>query len=125
MEDEFLPRVDSTNLLLLTRVGEDADSSAIYSKSLTSSKDSDEDEMMLPKDAVLPSIEDADNDDNEFMPEFVKAPRNDVLTKGQQYKSKHFKTNSSSSSSFGKFSSRIIKKYILKLIFQDQKTKTV
>ena len=81
--------------------------------------------MMLPKDAVLPSIEDADNDDNEFMPEFVKAPRNDVLTKGQQYKSKHFKTNSSSSSSFGKFSSRIIKKYILKLIFQDQKTKTV
>lgn len=60
--------------------------------------------MMLPKDAVLPSIEDADNDDNEFMPEFMTQPKNEVLTKGQQYKSKHFKTNSSSSSSFGEFS---------------------
>lgn len=102
--DEFCPRMDEANMMILKQIGDHADDTAIYStptNKMTSSGDaneSDSDNELLPKNAVIPEPDDVDSnlDHNE---DFLSSQNNHmVLTQSAEYKRKHFSNTSSESS---------------------------
>lgn len=93
--DEFCPRLDEANMKILHQIGEHADDTGIYS-SLNAAGDSDSDNELLPKNAVLPEPDEIDAVD-----EYVEDLLLDTslrLTQSAEYKRKHFSNTSSDSS---------------------------
>lgn len=113
--DEFCPRMDEVNMMILKQIGDHADDTAIYSTPTNTSKlaantttiashgienesDSDNDFNDLLPNAVIPEPDEIDSnitaDDNE---EFFNS-NNLVLTQSAEYKRKHFSNSTSESS---------------------------
>jgi hypothetical protein len=98
--DEFCPRMDEANLMILKRIGDHADDTGIYSSSKSAGNDTDDDsdnELLPPKNAVIPEPDDIDaaaDDDSEDL--LLDAAT--VLTQSAEYKRKHFSNNSTDSS---------------------------
>lgn len=96
--------MDEASLMILNQIGDHADDTAIYStptNKMTSSGDaneSDSDNELLPKNAVIPEHDDIDSnlDKNEDFLSNLKNPM--VLTQSAEYKRKHFSNTSSESS---------------------------
>jgi reticulophagy regulator len=67
--DEFMPEVDESNMQLLNRFGENADVSSMYSRSVTGSTPSPDDEipaeLLLVSPDGLPEIDDSDSQDSD------------------------------------------------------------
>lgn len=97
--DEFYPRMDEANLMILKQIGDHADDTGIYSspKASGDNNDSDSDNELLPKNTVIPEPDEIDtvNDDAE---DLLKEAAT-VLTKSAEYKRKHFSSSSDSSDS--------------------------
>ena len=102
VDDEFCPRMDEVNMMILKQIGDHADDTAIYSTPTAATKvsddienDSDSDNDLLPKNAIIPEPDEIDNVnmDDDFL------SRNDlVLTQSAEYKRKHFSNSASDSS---------------------------
>lgn len=97
--------MDEANMMILKQIGDHADDAAIYSTTtnskMTSSGDaneSDSDNELLPKNAVIPEPDDIDAslDAHEDFLSSVNSPM--VLTQSAEYKRKHFSNTSSESS---------------------------
>jgi hypothetical protein len=91
--------MDEASLLILNQIGDHADDTGIYSSSKTAGNDSDDsdNELLPPKNAVMPEPDDIDaamaDDSEDLLIDGVT-----VLTQSAEYKRKHF-TNTSSDSS--------------------------
>ena len=90
--DEFYPQMDESNMNILSRIGDDADDSAVYSKNTTTKSDNDSNdsdlESLLPTNINLLDAKDVD-DGNLIKP---------LLTQSAEYRRKHFNATSSDSS---------------------------
>lgn len=91
--------MDEANLMILKQIGDHADDTGIYSSSRSAGNDSDDsdNELLPPKNAVIPEPDDIDavaEDDSEDLLIDVSA----VLTQSAEYKRKHFSNTSSDSS---------------------------
>lgn len=103
--DEFCPKMDEVNMMILKQIGDHADDTAIYStptNKMTSSGDaneSDSDNELLPKNAVIPEPDDIDSniDNNDDFISNVNSGHM-VLTQSAEYRRKHFSNTSSESS---------------------------
>jgi hypothetical protein len=104
--DEFIPVVDESNMQLLSRFGENADMSQMYSRSLTGSTPSPDDEvpadLMLASPEALPEIGDSDSQDSDSSSIggllLKQAHDKQVVVDDQiRFKSGHFNGDSSSS----------------------------
>lgn len=95
--DEFCPRLDEANLKILKQIGDHADDTGIYS-SLKASADneSDSDNELLPKNAVIPEPDEIDAVE-EDLDDLLIDPST-VLTQSAEYKRKHFSNTSSENS---------------------------
>lgn len=98
--DEFCPRMDEANLMILKQIGDHADDTGIYSSSKSAGNESDDsdNELLPPKNAVIPEPDDIDaaaEDDSEDL--LLDAAT--VLTQSAEYKRKHFSNTSDSSDS--------------------------
>lgn len=106
--DEFCPRMDEVNMMILKQIGDHADDTAIYSTQTNNNKttaivenesDSDNDyNDLLPKNATIPEPDDidantVDDDGDEFL-----SSNTMVLTQSAEYKRKHFSNSASESS---------------------------
>lgn len=93
--------MDEVNMMILKQIGDHADDTAIYSTPPKMSADieneSDSDNDLLPKNAIIPEPDEIDNNattDDDFL------SRNDlVLTQSAEYKRKHFSNSASESDS--------------------------
>lgn len=102
--DEFCPSLDETNMRILKQIAEHADDTPLYAKtndnsvaeSTTVENDSDSDNDLLPKNAIIPEPDEIDlgGDDNLDL----IGNQNLVLTQSAEYKRKHFSNTSSESS---------------------------
>lgn len=100
--DEFCPQMDETNFMILKQIGDNADDSSIFSvpnnnNNTTLSNDSDSDNELLPKNAVIPEPDEIDAGDESV--DFLMDTNNLVLTQSAEYKRKHFSNTSSESDS--------------------------
>lgn len=94
--------MDEVNMMILKQIGDHADDTAIYSTPTAAERvsdnnenDSDSDNDLLPKNAIIPEPDEIDNVpiDDDFL------SRNDlVLTQSAEYKRKHFSNSASDSS---------------------------
>lgn len=105
--DEFCPQMDETNFMILKQIGDHADDSSIFSVANTTeagtslfkegddnnNEESDSDNDLLPRNAVIPEPDDIDAID-----ESEDLIANVVLTQSAEYKRKHFSNTSSESS---------------------------
>lgn len=97
--DEFCPRMDEANLMILKQIGDHADDTGIYSsqKTTTAGNESDSDNELLPINAEIPEPDEIDaTEDDRNLDLLVTASK--VLTQSAEYKRKHFSNNSSDSS---------------------------
>jgi hypothetical protein len=96
--DEFCPRLDEANMKILKQIGDHADDTGIYSSPRSASADpeSDSDNELLPKNAVIPEPDEIDAVDED--PEDLLIEPSKVLTRSAEYRRKHFSNNSSDSS---------------------------
>lgn len=97
--DEFCPSMDEVNMRILNQIGDHADDTGIYSfpsKKTAAGDDSDSDNELLPKDAVIPDPEEVDAAEEE--PDDLHLPTPPVLTQSAEYRRKHFSNTSSDSS---------------------------
>jgi hypothetical protein len=100
--DEFCPQMNETNFMILKQIGDHADDSSIFSVPNSTmlgmtENESDSDNELLPKNAVIPEPDEIDAvDENED--HFLVDP-NVVLTQSAEYKRKHFSNTSSESDS--------------------------
>lgn len=95
--EEFCPRMDEANLMILKQIGDNADDTGIYSSTKSAGNDSDDsdNELLPPKNAVMPEPDEIDAvDDSEDLLLDVAT----VLTQSAEYKRKHFSNTSSDSS---------------------------
>lgn len=83
---------------ILKRIGDHADDTGIYSSPRAESADaeSDSDNELLPKNAVLPEPDEIDAVEED--PEDLLIEPSKVLTRSTEYKRKHFSNTSSDSS---------------------------
>jgi hypothetical protein len=105
--DEFIPVVDESNMQLLSRFGENADMSQMYSRSLTGSTPSPDDEvpadLMLTTADALPEIGDSDSQDSDSSSSIgglllkQTHDKHVVVDDQMRFKSGHFNGDSSSS----------------------------
>lgn len=94
--DEFCPRMDEANLMILKQIGDNADDTGIYSSTKSGGNDSDDsdNELLPPKNTVIPEPDEIDAaDDSEDLLLDVAT----VLTQSAEYKRKHFSNTSSDS----------------------------
>lgn len=93
--------MDEVNMMILKQIGDHADDTAIYSTPTATKisddieNESDSDNDLLPKNAIIPEPDDIDNPtmDDDFL------TKNDlVLTQSAEYKRKHFSNSASESS---------------------------
>ena len=95
--DEFCPRMDEANLRILNQIGDHADDTGIYSSSKTAGNESDDsdNELLPPKNAVIPEPDEIDTpaDEDDLLIDVAT-----VLTQSAEYKRKHFSNTSSDSS---------------------------
>lgn len=94
--DEFCPRLDEANMMILKQIGDHADDTGIYSSPRTAGDDSDSDNELLPKNAVIPEPDEIDAADDDHADLMIDAST--VLTQSAEYKRKHFSNISSDSS---------------------------
>lgn len=97
--------MDDANMMILKQIGDHADDTAIYStptNKMTSSGDaneSDSDNELLPKNAVIPEPDDIDAASIDNQEDFLSNINSHmVLTQSAEYKRKHFSNTSSESS---------------------------
>jgi hypothetical protein len=106
VDDDFCPRMDEANMMILKQIGDHADDTAIYATtdSAVTAKvpanidnDSDSDNELLPKNVLIPGPDDIDATIDD---DFLGAQKRDdlVLTQSAEYKRKHFSNTSSESS---------------------------
>jgi hypothetical protein len=93
--DEFCPRMDEANMMILNQIGDYADDTGIYTSS-RADNESDSDNELLPKNAVIPEPDEIDAVEDES--EDLLADSATVLTQSAEYKRKHFSNTSSDSS---------------------------
>lgn len=99
--DEFCPQMNETNFMILKQIGDHADDSSIFSVTnssamagTTENDESDSDNELLPKNAIIPEPDEIDvADESDFL-----VDQNVVLTQSAEYKRKHFSNNSNTSS---------------------------
>lgn len=95
--DEFCPRMDEANLMILKQIGDNADDTGIYSSPKAAENESDSDNELLPKNVVIPEPDDIDAvGDDRNLNLLMNAATS--LTQSAEYKRKHFSKFSSDSS---------------------------
>lgn len=96
--DEFCPRMDEANLMILKQIGDHADDTGIYSyPKAAADNENDSDNELLPMNAVIPEPDEIDApEDDRNLDLLIDAAK--VLTQSAEYKRKHFSNNSSDSS---------------------------
>lgn len=90
-------------MMILKQIGDHADDTAIYStpvnKMTSSGDESDSDNELLPKNAVIPEPDDIDSTTLDNQENFlISGNSHMVLTDSAEYKRKHFSNTSSESS---------------------------
>lgn len=99
---EFYPQMDEASMHILSRIGDDADDTAVYSKNNTTMSDNDSDdsdlESLLPTNMNLMDADDVDDEDGNGEIEPYNGQINPLLTQSATYKRKHFNEKSSDSS---------------------------
>lgn len=89
--------MDEANLMILNQIGDHADDTGIYSSPKASAgDDSDSDNELLPKNAVIPEPDEIDAPDDETEDLLIDAST--VLTQSAEYRRKHFSNTSSENS---------------------------
>jgi hypothetical protein len=96
--------MDEANLRILKQIGDNADDTSLYSRTVDSSAaataaelDSDSDNDLLPKNAIIPEPDEIDLGGDDSLD--LIGNQNLVLTQSAEYKRKHFSNTSSSESS--------------------------
>lgn len=90
--------MDEANLMILNQIGDHADDTGIYSSLKASAADeSDSDNELLPKNAVIPEPDEIDAPDDDTADLLIDASK--VLTQSAEYRRKHFYNSSSSDTS--------------------------
>ena len=95
--DEFCPRMDEANMKILNQIGDHADDTGIYTLPKASAdNDSDSDNELLPKNAVIPEPDEIDAVEEDIDDLLIDPAK--VLTQSAEYKRKHFSNTSSENS---------------------------